>query len=230
MRGSAVLVHGAWCWPEDWRWVAEQLRARHVEVRAVDLPSHQSSSATRADDVSIVEKTIAEMATPVVVVGWSYGGAVITDIDTDDASVVHLVYVASIPPTPEGATDEPKGADLDISLFVFPDDRSVVLNNETWISERGLTFPAHVLEHLGEYPRRPIALAALLAPQTRRAWQSIPATIVLGRDDRLLPESSQQWARTHFDDVRVIDDTDHFPPFRQPALVADTVVDALSAT
>jgi pimeloyl-ACP methyl ester carboxylesterase len=227
MRGSAVLVHGAWSRPEDWRWVSEQLRAKDVDVRAVDLPSHHSSSATRADDVALVEKTITGMTSPVVVVGWSYGGAVITDINTDNVGVVRLVYVASIPQPLEPPTDAPRGDALDVSLFEFPDHQSIVLNNETWLSERGLTFSADVLGHLDEYPRRPIALAALLAPQSRCAWQSLPATIVLGRDDRLLPEANQQWARARFEDVRVIEDCDHFPPFREPMLVAETVAEAL---
>ena len=97
MRGSVVLVHGAWSWPEDWRWVVEELDAKGVEVRAVDLPSHRSSSAVRADDVALVENTIAELPEPVVAVGWSYGGAVITDINADNVNIARLVYVASMP-------------------------------------------------------------------------------------------------------------------------------------
>jgi pimeloyl-ACP methyl ester carboxylesterase len=229
MRGSVVLVHGAWSWPEDWRWVVGELGAKGVDVRAVDLPSHHSSSAVRADDVALVEKTIEEMPDPVVVVGWSYGGAVITDIDADNVNVVRLVYVASTPAV-EVAEDAPGGGALDLSLFVFPDDDSIVLNNETWLSERGLTFPAEVLEHLAHYPRRPIALAAWLAPQSRYAWQSIPSTILLGRDDPLHPEAQQQWAQDRFDDVRILDGCDHFPVFRQPAVVAETVVEAFADT
>jgi pimeloyl-ACP methyl ester carboxylesterase len=229
MRGSVVLVHGAWSWPEDWRWVAEDFGTKDVEVRAVDLPSHHSSSAKRADDVALVEQTIAEMPDPVVAVGWSYGGAVISDIDTDNLNVVRLVYVASTPAM-EAGDDVPRGGELDLSLFVFPDEHSIVLNNETWLSERGLTFPAEVLEHLAQYPRRPIALAALLAPQSRYAWQSVPSTILLGRDDLLHPEANQHWAQAHFDDVRILDGCDHFPVFRQPGAVAETVLEAFAHT
>ena len=229
MRGSVVLVHGAWSWPEDWRWVVEELDAKDVEVRADDLPSHRSSSAVRADDVALVENTIAELPEPVVAVGWSYGGAVITDINADNVNVVRLVYVASMPGL-EVADDRPGGGELDLSLFVFPDDDSIVLNNETWLSQRGLTFPDDVVAHLARYRRRPIALAAWLAPQSRYAWQSIPSTILLGRDDPLHPEAQQRWALDRFTDVRILDGCDHFPVFRQPAVVAEAVVEAFADT
>src|SRR4029450_5058998 len=45
MRGTAVLVHGMWSSPADWRWVAERLRDNDVQVVIPDLPSHRTGSA-----------------------------------------------------------------------------------------------------------------------------------------------------------------------------------------
>ena len=70
--GSAVLVHGLWDNPEDWRWVSRLLEAANVQVRAPDLPTHRSPSATLADDAEEVRRAIKLCSAPVVV-GWSYG-------------------------------------------------------------------------------------------------------------------------------------------------------------
>jgi pimeloyl-ACP methyl ester carboxylesterase len=77
---TAVLVHGAWSSPADWRWVAESLQAQAVETVILDLPSHRHRSADRSDDVRQVEAAIRAAALPVAVAGWSYGGAVIGDL------------------------------------------------------------------------------------------------------------------------------------------------------
>jgi pimeloyl-ACP methyl ester carboxylesterase len=96
-HSTAVLVHGAWGNPTDWRFVGRLLVDCGVTVVAPDLPSHRSASATRADDVAAVEMAIAAAAPPVVLVGWSYGGGVIGDITHDLDCVGRLVYVASVP-------------------------------------------------------------------------------------------------------------------------------------
>ena len=73
MRGTAVLVHGMWSSPADWRWVAERLRDNDVEVLAPDLPSHRTASAGLTADAAEVRSMIAGARPPVVAVGWSYG-------------------------------------------------------------------------------------------------------------------------------------------------------------
>ena len=67
--GSAVLVHGLWGNPEDWRWVSRLLEAANVHVRVPDLPTHRSPSATLADDAEEVRRAIKLCSAPV----WSGG-------------------------------------------------------------------------------------------------------------------------------------------------------------
>jgi pimeloyl-ACP methyl ester carboxylesterase len=96
LMATAVLVHGAWSSPADWRWVAECLQAQGVETVIPDLPSHWHRSADPSDDVQQVQAEIRAAAPPVTVAGWSYGGAVIGDLP-DTGPIGHLVYIASIP-------------------------------------------------------------------------------------------------------------------------------------
>jgi pimeloyl-ACP methyl ester carboxylesterase len=228
MLGSAVLVHGAWSHPEEWRWVIERLTPHGIEVIAVDLPSHRSPAGTRDDDVEAVEQTIAALPPPVVAVGWSYGGAILTELTVDPGHVTRLVYVASIPNGPDDSSNtRPTGGDLDLSHFAFPDEQTMLLRDDWWHDGSFAPFAPDVLEYLAAYPRRPVPLEVVLAP-TGVAPKSIATTLILGQDDNLHPPPQQEWAVRTFDDVRIID-SDHFIPVRAPEVVADVVLEALGS-
>jgi pimeloyl-ACP methyl ester carboxylesterase len=96
-RPIAVLVTGAWSPPEDWRLVIDSLRTRGIDVVAVDLPSNRQPDASRDDDVAEARRAITEAHRAVVVVGWSYGGVVISDAAAGQDNVVRLIYVAALP-------------------------------------------------------------------------------------------------------------------------------------
>ena len=91
-----MLVHGAWGNPGDWQWVQRPLENRGVHVSVPDLPSHRSASAGLAEDAKEVRAAIQGSPSPVVVVGWSYGGTVIGPAAMGESSVVRLIYVADI--------------------------------------------------------------------------------------------------------------------------------------
>jgi len=128
MRGTAVLVHGMWSSPADWRWVAERLRDNDVEVVVPDLPSHRTGSVGLTADAAEVRRTIASARPPVVAVGWSYGCDVIHEAAAGEPSVTHLVYIAGIP-NPDPGMFSPAGseAEEDPHILVF-DDGTFVLD------------------------------------------------------------------------------------------------------
>jgi pimeloyl-ACP methyl ester carboxylesterase len=95
-----VLVHGAWGGAWVWRDVGTELTRRGVSWTAVDLPSstHGAHPNTYlADDANEVV-AIANLEGPVVLVGHSYGGAVITEAAEDVTNLERLVYVAALVP------------------------------------------------------------------------------------------------------------------------------------
>jgi pimeloyl-ACP methyl ester carboxylesterase len=123
--------------------------------------------------------------------------------------------------------DEAPTGSPDLSHVVFPDDQTCVIDNEWFLTEGdGAVFPAEVVTHLRRRPRRPCTIAAFVAPPRGEAWRGVPTTILLGRSDELLPPPMQEWASSHFDDVRVVEG-DHFLLFLQPNTVAATVLEAL---
>src|SRR5580692_7673013 len=95
-----VLVHGAWGGAWVWRDVGAELTRRGVPWVAVDLPSsiHGAHPTTYlADDANEVVQ-IANLEGPVVLVGHSYGGAVITEAAEDVTNLQRLIYIAALLP------------------------------------------------------------------------------------------------------------------------------------
>jgi pimeloyl-ACP methyl ester carboxylesterase len=151
---------------------------------------------------------------------------VIHEAAAGEPSVTHLVYIAGIP-NPDPGVFPPDGseAEEDPHVLVFDDGR-FVLDNDWWLNEEaGTTMPSHVLAHLREHPRRPAGSATWSDPVTAAAWDSIPVTFIIGRFDALVPSDRVAWAENHFD-VRFVD-TDHFIIFREPASVANVVIEKL---
>lgn len=197
-----------------------------VQVRAPDLPSHRSSSLGLLADAEEVRRAIRASRPPVVVAGWSSGGAVISMAAENEQSVVRLVYVSCVPrPAAEGSD----AGWLDDEPHVAVHDGMHVLDNDWWLNEEaGTTFATDVVEHLRRFPRRPASVASETEPQTAAAWQTIPTTIVVGGSDELLSDADRLWAHEHFADVRVLD-CDHFILFRDPEAVSEVLVDGLVA-
>jgi pimeloyl-ACP methyl ester carboxylesterase len=224
--GSAVLVHGLWGHPEDWQWVAELLDRQGVQVHAPDLPSHSSTTHGLADDAEAVRRVIRSCQAPVVAVGWSYGGDVISMAAVYEPSVCHLVYVSAVPRPRTEERFDVSWLENDPTIH-FSADGSYVLDNDLWLTQDDAvkTFHPDVLAHLRRHPRRGVS-PGVDDPQTEASWESIPTTVIIGSADDLISADDRAKALEHFEDVQILP-TDHFIIFRHPDVVSDAVVHAL---
>jgi len=95
---TVVLVHGAWHGAWCWERVVARLTAAGVPTIAIDLPGHGADDGPLGDlhvDAARVRQALGTAAGPVVLVGHSYGGAVITEAG-DYPAVSELVYLAAL--------------------------------------------------------------------------------------------------------------------------------------
>ena len=189
---TIVLVHGAFADASGWAAVIRLLQQRGYPVVAVQNPL-----TSYADDVATTRRLIEAQPGPVVVVGHSYGGAVITAAAADNANVRALVYVAAFAPdagesigtylpqypTPLGGALRPDAAGaLSIDPAAFHD----VFAADAPRSETDVM----------AVTQKPIAGAAFAAPVDVAAWRTIPSWYVVAQHDRAIhPDLERFYAR-----------------------------------
>ncbi len=151
-----------------------------------------------------------------------------------EPTVARLVYVASYPSPPRDESDISTAWIDDDPLVRRIGDGTFVLDTDLWLDAESHLFDPTLLEHLKEHRRRPVSLLAMTETTTGRAWATVPFTVLLGRNDPLIPVDGAVKEATDLTegvlhaapDIRIID-CDHFIIFRRPDVVTDLILEPL---
>src|SRR3954463_6619042 len=181
---TVLLVHGAFGDASSWRGVFDHLDAENYDVLAPAMPLRGV-----ADDSSYLGAVIDQLDGPVVLVGHSYGGSVITVAGASD-KVAGLVYVAGfVPDEDESITDlQARYPSLAMGNFLQPrplPDGSVELSVDP-DRFQGI-FCADVPDDVAAFmahAQRPLVAAAFEEPAAAAAWRTKPSWGVFGTGDR----------------------------------------------
>ncbi|WP_433785292.1 alpha/beta fold hydrolase [Actinomycetospora sp. CA-101289] len=200
-EATIILVHGAWADGSSWNLVAPELRSRGLSV--LTPPNLLRGVGTDAPYVtSFVSQRVSG---PVVLVGHSYGGFVITNAAAGAGDVRALVYVdAFIPDAGEtvfqilggsgSALDVPDPTTV-LDLAGYPGapegDVEAFLKADTVHGSFAQDLPEADRALIVE-SQRPITLSANLTPGTDAAWKSLPSWAVVGTEDRVIPPGTQR--------------------------------------
>ena len=216
MTASLLLVHGAW--HGSWCW--EPLRdalGDDVRVHTVDLPSVGDDPAALGDlyaDAAAVRGALQEVDGPVVVVGHSYGGAVVTEAVTTDSGVAHLVYLCAF--------------QLDVGDSLLD---TVGGQAPPWWDVReqviGVIGPERVFYNgvPDELTRDSVARVALQSrasveqPLTNAGWRHTPSTYVVCEEDQAIPVFAQEAMSSRAGEVLRLP-SGHSPFLSHPAELA----------
>jgi pimeloyl-ACP methyl ester carboxylesterase len=200
-KPTIVLVHGAWADASSWNAVATELQGQGFTVLAP-----QNLLRGVEPDAAYVASFLAQRTTgPVVLVGHSYGGFVITNAGTGGGDVRALVYVDAFIPE-EGETTfsilGPSGSALavpdpttvfdlagypgapegDVEAFLKPDTVHQSFAQDLPEADRWLIAAG----------QRPITLSANTTPSATAAWKTIPSWVVIGTEDKVIPPGAQR--------------------------------------
>jgi len=241
-KPSIVLVHGAWADGSSWNGVTARLQADGFTVYVPPNPLRGLSS-----DSAYVADFLSTITGPIVLVGHSYGGAVITNAGAGNANVKALVFVdafvpdqgesllqlASTPPPP-GQAGSCVGGDPtqvfnfapypgapagDVDLYIKPGLFPACFANDLPASQAAVMAAS----------QRPIAFSTLLQPSGTPAWQTIPSWYLVGTLDKVIPPYAQLFMaqRAHAQIVKV--KASHPSMISHPDAAADLIEKAARA-
>jgi pimeloyl-ACP methyl ester carboxylesterase len=236
-KPTIVLVHGAWADASSWTPVIERLQKAGYTV---DAPPNPLQGLTY--DSAYIRSYLKQIKGPVILVGHSYGGAVITDAATGDKSVRALVYIAGwapakgetvlgligsklgqeIPALPVIKTSYPElgggtGVDLTINPAKYP---HFFVDNE---------LPAYESAALAA-EQRPLSLNALDEASSAPAWKTIPSWYMVADRDRAIAPNLERFmaARMHAHTIDV--NGPHLLMLTNPGAVTSLIEQAATAT
>jgi pimeloyl-ACP methyl ester carboxylesterase len=185
---AIALVHGGFVDGSGWEEVYRILKKDGYRVSIVQNPT-----TSLADDVAATKRVIAEQKGPVILVGHSYGGAVITEAG-NDASVTGLVYITAFAPDRGESVaalikDPPPGAP--VPPILPPQEGFLVLDKAKFAA----SFAADVAPEKADFMANsqvPWGVAALGGAVTEPAWRSKPSWYLVATDDRMIPPAAQR--------------------------------------
>jgi pimeloyl-ACP methyl ester carboxylesterase len=235
-KPTVVLVHGAWADGSSWNAVVKRLQKAGYPVRVPPNPLRSLSG-----DATTISDFLSTIAGPVVLVGHSYGGAVITDAATGNPNVKALVYVDAFAPDQGESIFPLSGADSALAVdpatvfdFVpYPNgpagDVDLYLKHDVFLTSFASGIPAATAELLYA-AQRPFALSAGNAESGVPAWKTIPSWYLVGTQDKVITPAQQRFMaqRAHAHTVQVR--AGHLSLIAQPGAVSDLVIAAARAT
>ena len=211
---TLILVHGAWHGHWCWKEVQNLLSEMGVSSLAVELPF-----TSFEDDVKEVESTISKVDGPIVLVGHSYGGKVISKAAQGTNTITDLIYLCAFllrenePFAGEGQEPHPSLIKLEIA-----EDMSCTVRSEA-ITPAFYEGVEEAMAKEATSKLRPLPVSSF-GPGEGEAWRSIQTTYVVCNEDAAIhPERQRQMA--DLADLTVEWDCAHSPFFSNPKLVAD---------
>lgn len=217
---NVVLVHGAFADGSGWRAVADILEHDGYSVSVVQQPE-----TSLAEDAAATKRMIESVNAPLILVGHSYGGAVITEAG-NEPQVRGLVYVAAFQPD-KGETlggllkQKPPAA----NSAVPAGEGYVIVNPKTFHAD----FAADVSEKDASFmaiSQVPISASAFGTPLTEAAWRSKPSWYAVATEDRMINPELERFMAKRANSTMIEVKGSHAIYMSQPQIVAKLIEQA----
>ena len=185
---SVVLVHGGFVDGSGWQGVHELLVAEGYRVAVVQNPTVSLEA-----DVNATKQVLDDLDGPVVLVGHSYGGAVVTEAGTDER-VAAVVYIAAFAPDKGESVrtliaDPPPGAP--VPPILPPRDGYLFLDREKFAASFAADLSPAQARFMAD-SQLPWGVGALEGAISDPAWRSRPSWYLVATDDRMIPPPAQR--------------------------------------
>jgi pimeloyl-ACP methyl ester carboxylesterase len=234
VKPTVVLVHGAWADSSSWDAVVQRLQNDGYTVVAPANPLRSLSG-----DAAYISSVLVSISGPIVLVGHSYGGAVITNAATGNPNVKALVYINAFAPDQGESVLQlaglNPGSELPSAITEVPYNDGSTNGTDVYIKTADFraAFAADVparQARLMAITQRPVTLTALTQPSGPPAWKAIPSWYLVGLQDEAIPPATQEFmaARAHSHTVEI--NSSHASLVSHPATVTNLILTAIHAT
>ena len=185
---NIVLVHGGFVDGSGWQGVYNILKKEGYNVSIVQNPT-----TSLADDVAVTKRTIAQQDGPVVLVGHSYGGVVVSEAGSDE-KVKAVVYIAAFAPDKGESVSSlianpPAGTP--VPPILPPVDGFLFLDKAKFAESFAADVDAETASFMAD-SQVPWGLEALAGAVSDPAWKSKPSYYLVATDDRMIPPPAQR--------------------------------------
>jgi pimeloyl-ACP methyl ester carboxylesterase len=213
---SIVLVHGGFVDGSGWQGVYNILKKDGYKVSIVQNPT-----ISLDDDVAVTKRALAAQPGPVILVGHSYGGVVITETG-NDPKVAGLVYIAAFAPDKGESVsalikDPPPGAA--VPPILPPQDGFLFLDNAKFAASFAADVDSETSQFMAD-SQVSWGVGALSGAISEPAWRSKPSWYLIATDDRMIPPPAQQFMSKRAGSTVVEVKGSHAIYVSQPAAVA----------
>jgi len=219
---NIVLVHGGFVDGSGWQPVHKILTGEGFNVRVVQNPT-----LSLADDVAVTKRAIASSDGPVILVGHSYGGAVVSEAGTDP-KVKGLVYIAAFAPDRGESVSSliaNPAPGAPVPPILPPQDGFLFLDR----SKFAASFAADIDPELASFmadSQVPWGLEALAGAISIPAWRSKPSWYLVATDDKMIPPPAQRSMAQRAESKMVETAGSHAVYVSKPKVVAELIARA----
>jgi pimeloyl-ACP methyl ester carboxylesterase len=220
-----VLVHGGFVDGSGWQGVYDILKKDGYNVSIVQNPT-----TSLADDVAVTKRTIAQQDGPVILVGHSYGGVVVSEAGTD-VKVKAVVYIAAFAPDKGESVSSlianpPAGAP--VPPILPPVDGFLFLDKAKFADAFAADVDAETASFMAD-SQVPWGVGALTGAVTDPAWKNKPSYYLVAADDRMIPPPAQRMMAERAGSTVVETAGSHAAYVSKPQAVADIIEQAANA-
>jgi pimeloyl-ACP methyl ester carboxylesterase len=218
---TVLLVHGAWADGSSWSKLIPLLEAKGLHVVAVQIPL-----TSFADDVAATQRAIALEDGPLLLVGHSYGGAVITEAG-NDPKVAGLVYVSAVAPDHgESALGLITSVQTPVGSELRPDKSGFLKLTPKGIAEDFAQDLSAKEIMVLTATQVPTSVGSMKGEITTPAWKSKPSWYLIAANDRAISPTLEASQAKKIGATTITVPSSHVIMLSKPAKVAEVIVDA----
>ncbi|WP_244176951.1 alpha/beta fold hydrolase [Streptomyces albus] len=234
-RPTVVLVHGAFSDGSAWRGVIKRLKHRGYPVIAPANPLRGL-----AGDSAYLASVLRAIDGPIVLVGHSYAGAVISNAAAGDPDVEALVYIAAfaldVGESTETISEAFPGGEVSEAVVPVPYTRpdggtgtDFYVRRDRYREVLMADVPRHKAALMAVH-QRPVTLEAVTDVSQAAAWRTIPSWFLVAREDRALSPAAERFMARRAGSRTVEIDAPHFAQVSHPGPVTRLITDAAEHT